>query len=69
MEALSSNKQSWLTDQQARKYLGISRSTLYRLRERGLITYSQYGKIIRYRLQDLEGFLMSNQVKAYDDGE
>ncbi|MBK7371632.1 MAG: helix-turn-helix domain-containing protein [Saprospiraceae bacterium] len=55
---------SWLTEHQACIYLGISRTTLYRLRLKEAISYSQYGRLIRYRKEDLDAFLMHNYVQT-----
>jgi excisionase family DNA binding protein len=51
---------NWLRESQACQYLGISRTTIYRLKRQEAIAFSQYGRIIRYRMQDLDSFLMGN---------
>ena len=54
----------WFTEQQACSYLGISRTTLYRLRQNGEIAFSKYHRILRYRREDLDRLLLDNYVET-----
>jgi len=48
-----------LNSDQATKYLGVSRTMLYRLRNDGL-KYVKVGKLTRYRRCDLDAFVTQN---------
>ncbi len=45
------------------KYLGIGRSVVDKLRQNGEITYSKVGQTILFTQQDVEDYLIRNQVK------
>lgn len=49
---------------EAAEYLRIDRSTLWRYRERGLITYVRIGDTVRYRKRDLDAFIDAGERKA-----
>jgi hypothetical protein len=55
-----------LTEKEAAEYLGFSSILLRNIRKRRSplpeIPYSQVGKSIRYRIEDLEAWLLSQQV-------
>lgn len=61
------NNEKWLSDRQAQHYLGVSRTTLYRYRTEGLIRYFQVGKLLRYRLEDLDAFLLNYEIEHNEE--
>lgn len=54
----------WLTTKQAAKALDVTNRTLQNYRDQGLIPFSQFGRQIRYRAEDIKDFLMSHYIKA-----
>lgn len=48
-----------LTSQEAADYLGISRMTLSKRRDNGEIPYHMAGSHFRYRIKDLENYLLT----------
>jgi excisionase family DNA binding protein len=61
-------KGQWINTEEAAQYLGVTTRTIANYRERGMIPFSQVGRIIRYRKEDLEGFLMEHYVQPYNYG-
>jgi excisionase family DNA binding protein len=59
---------SWLTTKQVAKLLDLTERTLQTYRDRGDIPFSQYGRVVRYRAQDVQEFLMSHYVKVNNGG-
>ena len=57
------NAKEWLTEQEAREYLGVSKSTMQNYRRDGVIPFSQYERKINYRLDALQDFLTKNESK------
>lgn len=45
------------------KYLGVGRSVVDKLRQNGEITYSKVGQSFVFTQQDVDDYLMRNQVK------
>lgn len=58
-------KPNILNSSQAADFLGVSTRTLQRLRDRGKLKYYQDGRIIRYRLTDLEDYLDLHVMPAF----
>jgi excisionase family DNA binding protein len=54
----------WLSTRQAAEHLGVQETTLQQWRHRRSknLPYSKIGKIVRYRLADVEAFLAENIV-------
>ncbi|QHW01316.1 helix-turn-helix domain-containing protein [Spirosoma endbachense] len=50
-------------EEDAAKYLGVEKHTLYRYRQQGLI-YEKVGKIISYRRKDLDAWRNAGKTKA-----
>ena len=44
----------WLTEEQAQEYLQVSRTTLYRWQREGRLTVYKFGKLRRYKREDLD---------------
>lgn len=59
----------WLTNSEAMTYLGMSRSSLQRLRAEGTLPFSKLGAgTIRYRKSDIDRFLESGfRVSSVDE--
>lgn len=56
--ATSKGLDDWISQKAAQVLTGLSKSTLYNLRQRGVITYSSFtGKEIFYRRSDLIQYL------------
>lgn len=53
----------WLNTKQVAKALGISIRTLQTYRDQGTFPFSQFGREIRYRSEDIQSFLMQHYVE------
>ena len=53
----------WLTNREARDFLGLSKTTLQRYRSEGRLPFSKIGGNIYYRYADLVAVLEDNLVK------
>jgi excisionase family DNA binding protein len=61
-------EKEFLDSEQAARYLGISRNTLYKYTSRRLFaTSNPNGKLIRISKSELDKFLSSNKRKSNDD--
>lgn len=58
----------WINTAAAAQYLGVTTRTIANYRERGQIPFAQVGRIIRYRREDLNRFLMEHYVKPQNHG-
>lgn len=59
-----------LSLKEAAKYLGISKSTLYKMTfENKISHYKPAGKLIYFKKQDLERYLLKHKVKSNDELE
>lgn len=57
-----------LTTDEAAKYMGIAKSTLYKMMMRKQVPYSQpSGKVAYFNRLELEAWLMSNRVATTDE--
>ncbi len=57
-----------LTTDEAARYMGIAKSTLYKMMMRKQIPYSQpSGKVAYFNRLELEAWLMSNRVATADE--
>ena len=54
----------WLNSLEASKALGVTKRTLASYKEQGVIPFSQYGRLVRYRASDIQEFLLNNQIKG-----
>lgn len=62
-------KQEWIPEPEAMKLLGIkSKTTLWKFRSEGRITFSKMGKIILYRRTSIKKFIESKEQKAFRHG-
>ena len=52
----------WLSKDEAKSYIGCSDDFLRTLREKALISFSQFGKMIWYDLSSIDRFIQSNKV-------
>ncbi len=53
----------WLDTKQVAKLIGVTTRTIQNYRDRGMLPFSQIGRVIRYRAQDVQDFLMQHFVK------
>jgi ribosomal protein S20 len=51
------------SEDEAAAYLKRSKTTMWRIRKRGLISFNQYGRKIIYTQNDLDQFIEANKVK------
>lgn len=58
-ERVNTPAKAYLTNREACEYLGLSRSTLARLRGDGTLRYSKLGANVFYALADIEALLAS----------
>jgi excisionase family DNA binding protein len=67
LDSISNQKsqpiQAWLTTKQAALILGVTTRTLQTYRDQGDIPFSQFGREIRFRAEDIQDFLMAHYVK------
>jgi len=47
----------WLSTKEASEYLGVNLRTLYRFIDEGELTAYKFGRVIRLREDDIEGFI------------
>lgn len=55
---------AWLTTKQAATVLSVTTRTLQTYRDQGDIPFSQFGREIRFRPEDIQEFLMEHYVIA-----
>ena len=58
-------KEKWLDNQELMQLLKISKRTAQHYRDSGLISFSQVGNKIYYRLSDIETLLIKHYNKAF----
>ena len=58
-ESAAPREKAYLTNREACEYLGLSRSTMARLRSSGALKYSKVGSRVFYALTDIEALLAS----------
>lgn len=58
-------EEKWLDNQQVCKILRVSTRTLQDYRDQGVLSFSQYGKKIYYRADDIELHLENHYVKSW----
>ncbi len=54
---------------QGAEFLNVSSRTLQRLRDQGKVRYYQDSRIIRYKVEDLEEYLLSNVMEPFERKE
>jgi excisionase family DNA binding protein len=57
------NNRVWLGTSEASKYLGINLRTLYRLIDQGEFNAYKIGRVIRLKIEDLDGFLEKSRIQ------
>lgn len=66
-ELVSNAQPDLLTEKQAAERLRVCTKTLYNMRRRGEIPFVRLkGRVIRYRIQDLDAFIASRTVMGGD---
>ena len=58
-------KEQWLDNLEVMKLLKISKRTAQHYRDNGVISFSQVGNKIYYRLSDVEALLNKHYIKAF----
>ncbi len=58
-------KEQWLDNQELMQVLKISKRTAQHYRDSGLISFSQVGNKIYYKLSDIEAMLQKHYNKAF----
>ncbi len=62
---LKEQKEKPLTFDEACKYIGLSKSSMYKLTFRGLIShYKPNGKLIYFTKEDLDNWLLRNKIES-----
>lgn len=56
-----------LNIEQAGEYLGLKVSNLYRLTMQRKIPFVKFGRLNRFRRQDLDKFIQQNEIGDFDD--
>jgi excisionase family DNA binding protein len=57
---------SWLGTAAASEYLGITSRTLYRFVNDGLVPAYKMGRVIRFRIHELDAFIESTRIQPGD---
>lgn len=52
----------WISSNEAARYLGVNLRTLYRLIDEGAIPAYRFGRVIRLKAGDLEGFIEQSRI-------
>ena len=58
----STQKDEWLSSEEARQILGVSPKTWQNYRDRGIIPFSQTGRKIYVLRSDLDNYLKSHRI-------
>jgi len=58
-------KEQWLDNQELMQMLKISKRTAQHYRDTGVISFSQVGNKIYYKLSDIEEMLQKHYIKSY----
>lgn len=54
----------WLNTKQVAQAIGVTTRTIQNYRDQGMIPFSQIGRVIRYREEDVQEFLMVHYVRS-----
>ena len=62
------NQSNLLTNEEAAEYLGVASNSLavWRTTKRYAIPYVKVGRLVKYRLTDLEAFIESRTITSYE---
>ncbi len=58
------DQEELLTDAELRQFLGVSRTTLWRLRKNGGLPFGRVGRAYRYRKSEVLAWLKRNRLAA-----
>lgn len=64
----SSKYNGWLNTKEAAIALGVTPRSVQNYRDQGMLPFSQIGRVIRYRAQDIQDFLMDHYVQPFNHG-
>lgn len=62
-------RKKWLNSEEAQDYLNCSRRHLQYLRDSKSLRFSQSGRTIRYSVDDLDDYLVTNRVTPISDSK
>ncbi len=65
LKQMSKTSRTWVDNEEASTLLRVSKRTLLNYRDKGILGYSQIGKQIYYRLEDIEDLLNNHYRKPY----
>ena len=54
---------NWLSTAEAATYLGITPRTLYRFLDEGRLAGYRFGRVIRLRQEDVDGFIADSRIE------
>ena len=54
----------WLTTKEVAILLQVSTRTIQTYRDQGILPFSQFGREVRYRSEDIQDFLMAHYVRS-----
>jgi len=63
MKDIKISEELWINTKEAAQFLGVTTRTIANYRQRGMIPFAQVGRVIRYRGEDLNRFLMEHYVQ------
>ena len=58
-------KEIWIDNEDLSKMLKVTKRTIQNYRDNGIISFSQVGSKLYYRLSDVEEMLLKHHVKAF----
>lgn len=59
------SRQAWINNKEACEFLGVTSRTLQSYRDKGIISFSQVGSKIYYKVSDLEKHLEDHYVSSF----
>ena len=60
---MGSQEIQWLGTAEAARYLGITSRTLYRLIDSGQLPAYRFGRVIRLKQADVDGFVVQSRIE------
>ncbi len=59
------NQSSWITNEDACKFLNVTSRTMQKYRDEGILSYSKVGSLIYYKQSDLDNHLVSHYRSGF----
>lgn len=60
---MTSANPNWLSTAEAARYLGITPRTLYRFIDQGHLAAYRFGRVIRLKQEDVDGFISNHRIE------